>query len=329
MILEETLTVYNPHKEVSIDEAMIPFKGHSSMKQYIPNKPVKRGFKVWTRADATNGYISEFYVYTGKEGDRAEVNLGAKVVMTLTKNLTNLHHHVYFDNFFTSMSLLLSLLKAGIYSCGTMRSNRKGSPDDLKAVVKKGFTERGQYKTWQYKNMTVIRKLRDGTRREVPSPKSVVLYNKYMGGVDHNDQLRGYYHVRLKCRKYYKYTFWFIFEVALTNSYILCKHHTDHGINDIKTFRVTLAKSLIRDYCTRKRSSRPTTQQTSKKFCPAHFPVRGSDKNHRCHYCHLYRKERHETKWFCRDCGHFLCHSGTEEDCFYIYHNKYVSSAAM
>ena len=100
MILEQILTVYNPHKEVSIDEAMIPFKGRSSMKQYIPNKPVKRGFKVWTRADATNGYISEFYVYTGKEGNRAEVNLGAKVVMTLTKNLTNYYHHVYFDNLF-------------------------------------------------------------------------------------------------------------------------------------------------------------------------------------------------------------------------------------
>ena len=178
-------------------------------------------------------------------------------------------------------------------------------------------------------SMTVTRKLRDGTRREVPSPKSVVLYNKYMGGVDHNDQLRGYYHVRLKCRKYYKYIFWFIFEVALTNSYILRKHHTDNGINDIKTFRVTLAKSLIGDYCTHKRSSCPSTQQTPNTFCRAHFPVRGSDKNHRCHYCHLYRKERHETKWFSRDCGHFLCHNGTEEDCFYIYRNKYVSSAAM
>ena len=38
------------------------------MKQYMPKQPVKRGFKVWTRADAVNGYISEFYVYTGKEG---------------------------------------------------------------------------------------------------------------------------------------------------------------------------------------------------------------------------------------------------------------------
>ena len=36
------------------------------MKQYLPKKSVKRGFKVWVRADAVSGYVSEFDVYTGK-----------------------------------------------------------------------------------------------------------------------------------------------------------------------------------------------------------------------------------------------------------------------
>ena len=40
----QLLTVYNPHREASIDEAMVAFKGRSSMKQYVPKKPVKRGF---------------------------------------------------------------------------------------------------------------------------------------------------------------------------------------------------------------------------------------------------------------------------------------------
>ena len=31
-------------------------------------KPVRRGFKVWVRADSINGYICDFAVYTGKEG---------------------------------------------------------------------------------------------------------------------------------------------------------------------------------------------------------------------------------------------------------------------
>lgn len=41
----------------SIDEAMIRFKGVTSLKQYMPGKPIKRGFKVWVRADSVTGYV--------------------------------------------------------------------------------------------------------------------------------------------------------------------------------------------------------------------------------------------------------------------------------
>ena len=42
-ISDRFLHSYNPHMENAVDEAMIPFKGRSSLKQYIPKKPVKRG----------------------------------------------------------------------------------------------------------------------------------------------------------------------------------------------------------------------------------------------------------------------------------------------
>jgi len=42
--LSETFAkYYNPIEHQSIDESMIKFKGRSSMKQYIPQKPIKRG----------------------------------------------------------------------------------------------------------------------------------------------------------------------------------------------------------------------------------------------------------------------------------------------
>ena len=79
------LEAYNPHRENAIDEAMIKFKGRPSLKQYLPMKPIKRGFKVWVRADSQNGYLCNFDIYTGKES--VETNLGAKVVKKLLRTL--------------------------------------------------------------------------------------------------------------------------------------------------------------------------------------------------------------------------------------------------
>ncbi|KAK6169502.1 hypothetical protein SNE40_020545 [Patella caerulea] len=65
---------------------MIRFKGRSSIKQYNPLKPIKRGYKLWVRADS-DGYISNFDIYQGKLGqdmDDSELSsLGEKVVTSM------------------------------------------------------------------------------------------------------------------------------------------------------------------------------------------------------------------------------------------------------
>jgi hypothetical protein len=65
---------------------MIPFQGRSALKQYMPAKPVKRGIKVWCRADAHNGYLCEFQVYTGR-ADGVQDGLGKRVVVYLSRRL--------------------------------------------------------------------------------------------------------------------------------------------------------------------------------------------------------------------------------------------------
>ena len=95
--------VYNPHREVAVDEAMVKFTGRSSLKQYMPLKPVKRGIKVWVLADSHNGYFHRFQVYTGKEGS-GEKQLGQRVVKDLTQELKDKHHHVYLTTFLPASS---------------------------------------------------------------------------------------------------------------------------------------------------------------------------------------------------------------------------------
>ena len=84
--------LYQPHCENAIDEA---FQGRSALKQYMPAKPIKRGIKVWCRADSYNGYMCEVQVYTGRSGS-AEGGLGKRVVLELSRKLEGKKHHLLF-----------------------------------------------------------------------------------------------------------------------------------------------------------------------------------------------------------------------------------------
>ena len=119
--------LYEPNKEVAVDEAMIKFTGRSAVKQYMPMKPTKGGIKVWVLGDSHNGYFHTFQVYTGKEGS-VEKQLGQRVVKDLTQLLKGKNHHV-----FTSEQLLQDLLDDGILTCGYCQK-RQGFPSALKQV---------------------------------------------------------------------------------------------------------------------------------------------------------------------------------------------------
>ena len=87
-VRKNCLKAYYPHKCFAIDEAMIKFRGRSSLKQYLHAKPTKYGIKVWMRVDSLNRFCDEFFVYTGKpKGKESDKNLGQKVVKQLTENI--------------------------------------------------------------------------------------------------------------------------------------------------------------------------------------------------------------------------------------------------
>ena len=88
-ITKQFREVYNPPQNLSIDEAMIAFKGRLSIKQYMPQKPIKRAIKVWCCASSENGFVSALQVYTGKKKDGVvESDLSSRVVKDLTRTFT-------------------------------------------------------------------------------------------------------------------------------------------------------------------------------------------------------------------------------------------------
>ena len=165
---------------------------------------------------------------------------------------------------------------------------------------------------------SVLRRTKDGTRGSVTCPTAIRLYNEKMGGVDRGDQIRGYYHVRMKCRKVYKYIYNFLFDVSITNAFILYKLGHSGSKMNIKEFRVQLAKELIGDY----RSKNSCGSKKQKKLPLAHFPLMNEQrKRGRCSLCKE-KKKRKDTIWSCRECDIWLCHQGTKDDCFLKWHSR-------
>ncbi|GFW81239.1 piggyBac transposable element-derived protein 4 [Trichonephila clavipes] len=112
--------VFKPGQKQAIDESMI------KLKQYMPKKPIKRGYKVWMRCDSS-GFACEFQIYTGKT-EEVERNLGERVIRNLSQKLLGKNYVLFFDNYFTSYDLLKHLETQNITACGTVNMSRKNLP---------------------------------------------------------------------------------------------------------------------------------------------------------------------------------------------------------
>lgn len=112
-----------------VDEQMCSTKMRHHLRQYMPNKPHKWGIKLFVLCDSS-GFAYRFEIYNGA-GDNVVLpgcpDLGAtsNVVVRLSQTIPDfVHHIVYFDNFYTSIPLLVYLRARGIYSLGTVKANR-------------------------------------------------------------------------------------------------------------------------------------------------------------------------------------------------------------
>ena len=97
---------------LSLDEQMCSTKIGHFMKQYLPNKPHKWGFKLYVLC-CLMGYAYSFEIYSGTHDHKKlpyEPDLGAvsnAVVRLLRPVPRKVNHIVYFDNFYTNIAVSL------------------------------------------------------------------------------------------------------------------------------------------------------------------------------------------------------------------------------
>ncbi|XP_065289748.1 piggyBac transposable element-derived protein 3-like [Dermacentor albipictus] len=221
-----------PTEKNSIDEQMIPFTGRVVAKQFVRNKPNPEGVKVFVRC-SSSGVAHDFEFYQGKgtgtSVEHKHLGLGGSIVMRLTQHLPKLRNFkCYFDNYFTSITLLQELKEIGIWAIGTIRSNRlQGCPlKSEKALKKEGrgsmdasVTKSGDVTVvrWQDNGIvniastfvgvgepTNVKRWSEASKKhvDIPCPEIISQYNESMGGVDKMDFLLSLYPLKQRTRKW-------------------------------------------------------------------------------------------------------------------------------
>jgi len=331
---------------------MIAFKGRSSLKQYMPMKPVKRGYKVWCLADSTTGYVSSFEIYKGKTSEKVADNhtLGERVVLNMCNQAKLVSWTVVaFDNFFTSMRLAEELYKRELYCVGTVRVHRKGLPEILK---KKSKLNRGEFvfatkgvvcaiKWMDNKEVTLLstsyspkdvsevnRRAKDGSQNAVSCPLAIAEYNRIMGGVDRFDQLRERYAVGRRSIKWWHRILYWLIDLAVVNSFIMYKankrEHEQSRIDQLG-FRLQLARQLTSGYTATRKRGRSVSFLATKSQVPddvrlqqvGNHMLQTNKTFRRCRLCSSAKREK-RTRYTCSVCDVPLC----VDPCFRKFHGK-------
>ncbi|XP_033758852.1 piggyBac transposable element-derived protein 4-like [Pecten maximus] len=344
MIVPKLKENYIPGQKLSIDEEMIGFKGQVHFKQYMSAKSRKCGIKVWQICDVDTAYCCNFQIYSGKKhGADGKHGLGYDVVWSLSEPYHNQNRHLYFDRFFSSVTLAEHLERVNTYVCGTIMSNREGIPDDVKKAKLKTRGELVQMQKGNLlatafkdkKTQITFLSTSEQPHMNVNKPHVNVSYDMYMGSVDRFHQMESYYPVGRPGNKWWRYVMWYIVNLAVVNAWILYKKTekkvpTPKKYYDHLQFRVDVADQLRAGFTSRKHRAgiRRSTKEENHPVLgdhdiSHHKLVRIEGRKRVCRECVKQGRKTPkgravETSFMCQFCTVPLCRVG----CFTDYHDR-------
>lgn len=226
---------YNLTSCISIDESIVGFKGRHVLVNYIRIKKHHQwGPKEYSLADSSSGYVTQT-MYHVSGGNKSKHGQPYDVCNKLLANHGQKNHHLVVDNYYTIIPLCEQMLQKQIYVTGTVRSNRRGLPNEIKAKLKEKdavkYLRKGQLLAVSWVDRKQVRLLSthapagkmNVTRRQnrVKSvPKIVAEYNAGMGGVDKSDQMTDQYAGELRTLKCWHKVVFHLIHRTTTNAYI-------------------------------------------------------------------------------------------------------------
>lgn len=314
---------------LSVDEMMVKFKGRLIFRQYIRNKPVRFGIKMWALC-GSDGYVFECDIYCGKnsqsDGKLANCALGSRVVMNMTEKFLLAtprkkleKYHLYFDNYFASPDLTIHLQKIGLKSTGTVKQNRVKVNNKLDKNVPRGTMKVVHEKNSglnyitlmdskevsllstaagvnPLKNVKRYSKEKKG-KDDIPMPDAFSNYNKYMGGVDIHDQYCSALLPIFRSKKWTWVVLMRVIQSSIANAVILYNAVRE---NKKKMSAKDFAMEIVRNYLIKESSSALKSHkletQKKRKYCSNDI-------------CEI------RTRSWCENCSKYFC-----KECFAKFH---------
>lgn len=296
----------------SIDETMVKFKGRSSLKQYLPLKPIKRGIKLLSRCDSLTGYCYDLNVYAGKEVEQMEGTFGERVVTELCSTIQKSEVALTFNRFFTSVKLLDTILYPAV---GTLTKTRKSTlifNKNLEKYESKFIGNNNGTLCVQWRDTKIVcalsnchrvvetsveRMQKNGEKLQVRNPEIFEFYNMYMDGVDLSDQLSSLYDDGRRISKWWKKVSYKCLLISAVNSWIICRDLSQNRYQNQNTsskvaflnFLVLLVDDFTKTgrelTMNRKRSTvgRPSKRMKYLQNIGDHMPIISSRR--RCRLC--------------------------------------------
>lgn len=280
-IKTKCLKYFVPEQNLSYDESMVKYYGKHSCKQFIRNKPIRFGYKIWCLC-TSEGYLVNFDIYQGKNANtnKEYQNLFGKASAPLvemidcfTPDMKRLPFHFYFDNLFTGLNLLSFLREKGYGGTGTMRQNRLSKKCPLPNSKDLEKRERGTYESiiskddgvsvvkWKdnavvtvasnclsVEPVSNVKRFSQSEKKYVyvPRPNVIGAYNRSMGGVDRLDQNVSEYRINIRNKKWYWAILSWLLDVAIHNAWLIARR-SGKKVNQLE-FRREIVQVYLKRY---------------------------------------------------------------------------------
>jgi len=313
-------------KNITIDESITHFNGRNTMKFYIPMKPHKWGFKIHLLCDSDTHYLYNMLFDPGKIGKdfiKLEDNesIAESVVLRLISCIhDNKQRNIFFDGWYSSISLMKKLTKMGYLNTTILRNNSKELPVK---ILKEGYDKAycGKILVQKYEGKKTIL---FATNYEIDKEELRNIYNIKNRGVDTFDQYLEISSIQRRTKKWYKKILLFGIDAAIINAKIIFELNTGKSYTTIE-FKEKIVEHIFKmykDYNTK--YYRTNLSENNFMLALRHelnmragihlHNIKKVPKNKKpCKKC------QKETNFICIECNIHI-----HPDCFLEYHNKHI-----